>query len=309
MTITAESTCVRRYLLGQLSEDECTVVEREYLEHSDAIDRIASVEDQLIEEYLTHRLSPDDRARFERAYLPVPHRRVRIATVRGLMAHGSRLLRGDAARANAARAQARPAHAVRADEPRTSPVEPERMLRGQWTGLAVSLLLGACGGLWVCSPFGAQHAPIIGAPVEHVEASQTPPPNAPVPPADERIIRAPASGRPVTVTLLPVGVQSASETPTVVVPAGTGVVTMHLAEESGAPPLAARRASIRVVGGEDVWRGSIADEEHPPPGTVARIDVPAASLPSDHYLVTLYGADPTGADREWTHYFLRVRSH
>jgi hypothetical protein len=40
---------------------------------------------------------------------------------------------------------------------------------------------------------------------------------------------------------------------------------------------------------------------------VARIDVPAASLPADDYLITLYGADETGTEHEWNQYFVRLR--
>jgi len=40
---------------------------------------------------------------------------------------------------------------------------------------------------------------------------------------------------------------------------------------------------------------------------VARAEVPARTLATDDYVVTLFGADPTGREVEWAQYFLRVR--
>jgi hypothetical protein len=41
---------------------------------------------------------------------------------------------------------------------------------------------------------------------------------------------------------------------------------------------------------------------------VARVNVPAAELLPDDYIVTLYGADRAGVEREWSQYFLSVRA-
>jgi hypothetical protein len=41
---------------------------------------------------------------------------------------------------------------------------------------------------------------------------------------------------------------------------------------------------------------------------LARIDVPAADLPPDDYLITLYGTNRSGAEAESAQYFLRVRT-
>jgi hypothetical protein len=74
----------RRYLLGLAGEDECAAVEREYFADETALDRMAAVEDDLVEEYVTARLPADERDRFERHYLASPPHRTRVEAIRRL---------------------------------------------------------------------------------------------------------------------------------------------------------------------------------------------------------------------------------
>jgi hypothetical protein len=105
----------------------------------------------------------------------------------------------------------------------------------------------------------------------------------------------------------PVGVRSGNERAAVVVPDGTDVLAIRLESDGEARSLTARRAVVRTVGGSEVWTGPVAAERPESAGIVARIDVPAASLSGDDYLITLYGTDRSGTEREWAQYFLRVR--
>jgi hypothetical protein len=76
----------RRYLLGQSGEEECAAIEREYFADATALDRVAAVEDDLIEDYLAGRLAADERDGFEKHYLASPQHRTRVETIRRLIA-------------------------------------------------------------------------------------------------------------------------------------------------------------------------------------------------------------------------------
>jgi len=91
-----------------------------------------------------------------------------------------------------------------------------------------------------------------------------------------------------------------------VVPAGTDTLSIRLESDPDHRPLTARRASIRTIGEREVWQGPAATEGNPP-GVIARVDVPAAAVPPDDYLVALFGTDRAGVERELAQYFLRVR--
>ena len=68
------------------------------------------------------------------------------------------------------------------------------------------------------------------------------------------------------------------------------------------------RAAIRTVGGGEVWQGPATVGGELPAGVIARIEVPASRLAVDDYVVTLFGTDAGGAERELSRYFLRVRA-
>ena len=60
-----DSTQLRRYVLGALTEDERAGIEREYFEHADVLDQVCAAEDDLIDDYLSDRLASDEHERFE----------------------------------------------------------------------------------------------------------------------------------------------------------------------------------------------------------------------------------------------------
>jgi len=78
----------RSYLLGQLSDDESSALEREYFADEAALDRIAVAEEELVEDYLAGRLPAEERHRFERHYLASPPHRARVETIRRLQGAG-----------------------------------------------------------------------------------------------------------------------------------------------------------------------------------------------------------------------------
>jgi hypothetical protein len=289
MTATPESARARRYLLGEASDEECAVVEQDYLAHADAIDRIAAAEDDLIEDYLANQLSSGERALFERSYLSAPHHRIRVDTIRRLIAHGS------------------PSAQVPTAVPalrETARIIPIRRLtpqtQKQLLALAASLILAASVAWVMFSLFGRR-------PADVVVDNRSPQPSTTVQP-DRGTTTPAAAPRIFALTLSPVAVRSGSGNAAVAVPAGTTTLVIRLETDTGSRTLTAGRASIRTVGGHEVWQGPVGTERNPARGTIARLDVPAGRLPADDYLITLYGATRTGAEQEWAQYFLRIRA-
>jgi hypothetical protein len=135
MTASTESVRARRYLLGDVNSDESAALEQEFFEHPDTVDRISAVEEDLIEDYLGNQLTAADRDRFERWYLSAEHHRVRVDTIRRLMA-------------KAAPASRRPLTGYR-----------------PWLALAASLLIVGSLVFWEFSPVGRKSTEVAsGAP-------------------------------------------------------------------------------------------------------------------------------------------------
>jgi hypothetical protein len=277
MTVDTDTVRARRYLLGAATDEESAEIEQAYFEDDAAVDRIAAAEDDLIEDYLANQLSAPDHARFERNYLAVPQHRIRVETIRRLAADAS-------SRAAERRSDAK--------------LAPKRVIRYvPWLALAASLLMVAAVSLRVLAPSGRPDATIV---------TNQPAAAPPSPAAPNQAPKA-APSRVFAFTISPVAVRSASDAPTVVVPPGTDVVALRLERDAEARSLVPRRVSIRTVAGAGVWQGAVAAADASSQGIVARVDIPAANLTVDDYLVTLFGADSDGVEKEWTQYFLRVR--
>ena len=170
-----------------------------------------------------------------------------------------------------------------ASSPRKGKVLPWRRVsrQGGWLALAASFLVFASGGLWLFPRFADRQPEIVETRVP-----------APTPATGERPPGVPQKAPQVyALTLSPVTVRGSSESISIVVPAGSDVVAIRLESDAESRRLVARRASIRIVGGGTVGEGSVAAEANPPVGTVALVDVLAARLRADDYLVTLFGTD------------------
>jgi len=276
MRAIAETARARRYLLGEASEEECAVLEQEYFQRPETLERIASAEDDLIEDYLAGELTAADRDRFERGYLSAPEHRVRVETMRRLIEQSARASLASPRKMRAAWSA--------------------RITRsGPWLALAASILIVASV-VWMFLQFGGRTAEVAGNGAPQTAPAVTP---------GTATGAAPAAPRVFALAVSPVAVRGGSETPAAVIPSGTDLVGIRLESDGEPRNLTARRASIRTVGGREAWQGPAASESSP--GTVARIDVPAAAIPADDYLITLFGTDPRGVEAEWAQYFLRVR--
>jgi hypothetical protein len=282
MTPELDAARARRYLLGQATDEERDAIELEYFHSEEAIDCIAAAEDDLIEDYLSNRLDQPQRDRFEREYLASPDHRRRVETIRALIATGSR-------------------QATTASVP--SPAQMTGRNRTfQMLALAAALLLAVAGSVWM---FNALRGERGGVADSRPPAPATSPPS----PAPADSARPPSSSpRVFAVSIPPVSVRSGTDRPGVIVPGGTDVLAVHLEGELDRPRIVSGRATIRTVGGDQIWQGPAVVIGDLPRGVIARLDVPPASLPADDYVVTLFGTDAAGTERERSRYFLRVRA-
>ena len=251
------------------------------------IDAIAAAEDDLIEDYLADQLTAEERHTFERGYLTAPAHLRRVETVRQLIAASHFEPGGTAASATATASTQVPGGRASAT------------LALRWLAAAAALVVVAAGSVWMMGvrPDRPPRVALDTPPTGSIPAA---PPSAAVPPP------APSPAvRMFAVSLSPVAVRSAAGPPAVIVPTGTEVIVVQL-EGEGAP-IVRGRGSIRTVSGDSTWDGPTTSPPNGPSGIVARLDVPAALVPADDYIVTLLATDANGAEQERARYFLRVR--
>ncbi len=95
--MTLDVQTARKYLLGDLAEDEREALEARYFGDDETLAELVAFEDSLIDDYLDDRLQPAERERMERHYLSIPAHRTRFAVARELR-HRIRDRRGIVAR-------------------------------------------------------------------------------------------------------------------------------------------------------------------------------------------------------------------
>jgi len=279
-----ESARARRYLLGDASEADCSAIEAEYFLREEALDRMSAAEDDLIEDYLSDRLDADDRRRFARAYLSVPNRRLRVDTIRQLIAVAST-----------------PMAVAAASKPSLSrtPSLP------QWLGVAAALALAATASLWLLTPAGTERAAVVGDQPTTTSPAATPSPTPAQP--NQPTSSFPAQPRIFAVSISPVTVRSSTASPNVVVAPEIDLVALGLESGGDVRRLPGGRASIRTVSGKEIWQGPAA-VDNLSPDLIARLDVPAKLLAVDDYVITLFEVSEGGVEQERARYFMSVRA-
>jgi hypothetical protein len=276
VTTAHRSPLVRRYLLGDATDEECEALERDYFENETALGRVESEEEALIEEYLAGRLNARERDFFERRYLASPAHRQRVETIRRLSASDATGLHGSGTHGRTWR------------------------FKYQWVALAAALIL-AVGALWIIP-----RKPAIphGQPSSDTRSPDAATP-ALTPPGPS--LSAPAAPRVFAFLLRPTLTRSADDVPRLVIPNGTEVVTLELEGTSDRAGLGPMRVEIRSVNGQAVWKGPAAGAGAPRSGILTRVDVPAATLTADDYIVVLFEIGSGGSEHQRDSYFLRVR--
>jgi hypothetical protein len=135
MQRTTEETRMRRYLLGELPEEERLPFENLYLADAGIFEHLLAVENELIDGYVRGELDETESRRFEAEYLPSPPRRERVEFARALSQAAA--IENEAAHAGSAWKSLLAAFSVRQGVPRWA-------LAG-----AVAALLAACAWLAV----------------------------------------------------------------------------------------------------------------------------------------------------------------
>lgn len=276
---------LRRYLLGELSDEECATLEQDYFARQDALDRMSAAENDLIDEYVADELAARERERFEFHYLIVPAHRARVAVARQL---------------RAATRSPRPAASMNPGGPSwRKALGSNTLLPMIWkTAVAAGVLLAAGSAVWL--DISSPHPGGILTSADRTERRDEPDSTQ----ATGRNPRASSPGV-IAISLSPATVRGADESSPLMITAGVDRIQIVL-EGAGAGGGGVTHAVIRKVGGGQVWRGAAADGAAP--GELARLDVPASVLPPDDYVIELSGLDTAGRESERSRYVLRVRA-
>ena len=80
----ADSESIRRYLLGELSEEELDAVELRMLTDEDYYQQVLIAEEELMHEFVNNELSAADRARFQKKVLSMPQRHQDLNFIKAL---------------------------------------------------------------------------------------------------------------------------------------------------------------------------------------------------------------------------------
>ena len=79
-----DDATLRRYLLGELPEDEAESLEEAYFADAEALALVREAEDDLLDDYAAGRLGTGERLAFERRRLGTPPQRERLRAARAL---------------------------------------------------------------------------------------------------------------------------------------------------------------------------------------------------------------------------------
>jgi hypothetical protein len=78
---------IRRFLLGDVDEEEHERIERRFISDHDVYDKIVVIEDELIEDYIEDSLTASDREKFLAQYGHTPKERRRLRIVKAIKEH------------------------------------------------------------------------------------------------------------------------------------------------------------------------------------------------------------------------------
>ena len=278
---------LRRYLLGAASDEEAEHIEQEYFAEPDALDQLAAVENDLIDEYVAGSLTPAEREAFDVRYRDSPRHHVRLAVSRGL--------RGEAA-------ESRGPLPIESRRPRPTTVSKGWPLFAR-VGAAAAIVAVAVN-VWLVRstlPTAPPNGSPTVTPPPDGSQSEPPSPGQPVEPSG-----APATPRSVALVLSPIHTRTAGAAATLSIPSATDLVVVRLQGEGSDADLSGA-AVVRTVSGAEIWRGPAVLESGQPPD--ARLDIPAALLRADDYVIDLLGTDPAGREIERYSYFFSVRQN
>jgi len=295
----------KRYLLGELSEQEQAALEEKYFSDPQVFNEVLRVESELVDAYARGQLSTEMRVRFEQTYLNHPARRQRVEFARALT--------------------------TRIDERAVTRVE-QSPVRTSWKqrflaivgvqgpklrfAMALIILLITLAGVWLfvirgprqqqrkaenqTAPQQPTQAP--NQPAQEERAEQIPPEKAQPSPNST-----PNSAPPIVSLALTVGgVRSAEggSTQTLVIPHDTthAQILLNLKDDT----YRRYRASLQEIGGPEIFTQTNIRPRKTKAGARFVFKVPASELTSGDYVLTLGGITPTGEVDDLTKSLFRI---
>jgi hypothetical protein len=272
-----------RYVLGELTEQECDALEEAYFGTTDGFEELQAVEQELMDAYVAGELSPERRLRLESRLVPGEQRGVQFA----------RALRGvlQDRQPPVARAEARG----------------RRRLVPWWTAAAAALSMAAVGWLALRAP-----RPEVPPDPGHRETSPPvssrpgaqPPPLGPSSTAPGRGEGPSDRSRTLSVTLTAGLTRNDRGLKRIVIPAGADrvVFTLVIEDESRTT----YRALLQNVSGEALLDVSPLHERAAGQGRVVDVPVPARVLAEGDYVLQLQSGGGAGRTEDRAEYAFRV---
>lgn len=244
---------MRRYLLGELTQDEREHFEAHYFGNDEAFAELCVIEEELVDAYVREELAPAQREHFEKFYLITAARRERVAFARSF-------------------------HAMLASE-RASDSSSRHVLawaRAQWQALTTRSPRWAVAGVAIVL--------LISASL--LMRDNTLRPNFT---ALDKLPTANSSELgPATFTLAPRAFEAALPVQTLLLPATARTVQLQfLLDEKDEHQV--YRASLRAHTGEEIWRGARLTPVTLATGKVLVCSVPALDLLESEYTLTVSG--------------------
>lgn len=310
-------TLVRRFLLGELAEEERARVEDAFLVDEEAFEMLLAAEDELVDAYARGELRGRERERFERHFLSTPRGREKLLRTRSLL----EVIRQEPA--------APPAETARAAWWQTF-IEGLRGLQAPLRyGLAGALLVFLLGGVWLLTRRGEQPRQSREAAVA-VRPEATRGSEVAQVPNQEQPHEAPTAGGPeagaaesrpapspskrtdaprqrsvsvASLTLTP-GLTRESSASARTLRIAPGSTRARLTLELDQADYASYRAALVTATGRRVWSGDRLRKSAS--GSALVLTLPAALLAEGDYVLELSGAAPSGGFESVADYSFRV---
>lgn len=282
MTLEADEEHFRRYLLGEMTEDERAALEERYFADDDTFGRLLAEEDALVAAYLRGTLPAAEGVRFEAAFLGSADGRRRLQLARDL-----------------GRRAAGPAI--------STPVSTGRPTRRWMAAVAATVVLAAFALSWwmrdvvprppvspprAANPTGPLETPRPGPPSPGAGTIEAPPPVAP-------------SGNVLTVILAAGLARDVGASRTFAIPPDTAAVRLRLLTSAHGD--LRYRVSIQTPEGVERAASLAATVRPAKEGWAIEVDVPAAALLPGTYIAVLGGITRDGRAETVAEYTFRVR--
>lgn len=290
---------MRRYLLGDLPEDEQLALEAGFFANGNLLEQMQNIETDLVDEYVRGLLPNADQRQFERHYLTTPAHRERVAFARELL--------------RAANEQALPQSIQTKEsfwEKLLASLRAPQFAFGVAVTAAVLLVAGT---VWLNNQQADWQQQVAKTEAERAaerqrlleleaQLAQQNQLNSELSAELERL-RAesskPISSPSVFSFVLLSGVRG-GEQQTLKLPPGTDQIRFQMKLESN--KYQRYSVSIRPIDGGRSWTSSATRQT----GTTVSVNIPASKLNSGDYILTLTGIDATSATEEINRYFFRL---